>query len=321
MVHLLRLFLKEAAWAAPGLKKTAKKWSPGKALTRDDFIRLCQPFLALPPERDGEAIAVLAGSHLKLPPEELPSGDPYSNEYLQGVKRCYRFLSGREDYALVAEIAHLNPHPEHPVFFPYSTGDSAITAQQMQMHAAALENLHLPPQSHVVEFGSGWGNMLIHLALLGHRVSAVEINPGFIQLASIRLAGLGHRATFYQEGMAEFARHAPAKAFDLALFAASFHHCLEHQDLVKQLAAMLKERGRILLVEEPIEPCLTPTLPYAWGPRLDAVSVYYTLKYGWLELGFQFAYLKGLFSQMGFRLERKPAWLIQMDSVFTAERR
>ena len=46
-------------------------------------------------------------------------------------------------------------------------------------------------------------------------------------------------------------------------------------------------------------------MPYPWGPRLDGESLRAIRRFGWMEVGFDEAYLFELLERVGFAWERR----------------
>src|SRR5205814_1478988 len=128
----------------------------------------------------------------------------------------------------------------------------------------------------------GWGNTTQALLQTGYDVTAVEIDPAFIDLIAQRCALHADRLTLETADMMEFTS---THRFDVILFFESFHHCQDHRRLLRQLHDLLAEGGVILFVAEPIV-----DLPYPWGLRLDGQSLWAIRQLGWLELGFDRSY-------------------------------
>lgn len=95
--------------------------------------------------------------------------------------------------------------------------------------------------------------------------------------------------------------------FDLVMFFETFHHALDHQDLMKSLHDVVADNGRILFAGEPIVPAegyWAPIIPFPWGLRLDALSLSAVKNYGWMELGFQEAYFLELMRRTGWEVTK-----------------
>ena len=72
----------------------------------------------------------------------------------------------------------------------------------------------------------------------------------------------------------------------ILLMLEAFHHALDFQHLLRRLHDRLNPGGRVILCGEPVVPGIFPGVPYPWGPRMDALSVFCMRRFGWMELGF-----------------------------------
>jgi cyclopropane fatty-acyl-phospholipid synthase-like methyltransferase len=157
-----------------------------------------------------------------------------------------------------------------------------VVGDQLILLGFLLKAIPKPPPARILEFGPGWGNTTEALLQTGYDVTAVEIDPAFIDLIAQRCALHADRLTLEKADMLEFTS---TQRFDVILFFESFHHCQDHRRLLRQLHDLLADGGVILFVAEPIA-----DLPYPWGLRLDGQSLWAMRQLGWLELGFDRSY-------------------------------
>ena len=121
------------------------------------------------------------------------------------------------------------------------------------------------------EYGAGFGQTALALARLGVNVDTVDISAtfcGFVQ----------QQADFFQVPLHPFEGRfghnpRPGQRYDLIWFYESFHHCLDFQDVVRQLGEHLAEGGRVILGGEPIVEKEYDAVPYPWGVRLHSEVV------------------------------------------------
>jgi hypothetical protein len=70
---------------------------------------------------------------------------------------------------------------------------------------------------------------------------------------------------------------------------------------------MLKPDGRLILAGEPVigphNEHWRTSVPYAWGLRMDGLSFRAIQTYGWLELGYDHAYLMEMLGRAGYDVE------------------
>ena len=114
--------------------------------------------------------------------------------------------------------------------------------------AAILTALALPPNSHILEIGTGTGHFARAAAVAGHRVTAVDISPAMLEHAEKRakLEGLT-TIEFHHGGFLTFSA-APA-TFDAAVSVAVLHHLPDFWKAVslQNIHRMLKPAGLFVL--------------------------------------------------------------------------
>ena len=183
--------------------------------------------------------------------------------------------------------------------------------EQLIAQGFLIKTMNLPTGAKVLEFGPGWGNTTLQFVQLGYQVTAVEIEANFIELIRHRCAG--YTPTLVQSDMLAFET---SERFDAVVFFESFHHCADHRRLLRQVKHLLAPGGMLVLASEPIA-----DFPQPWGLRLDGQSLWATRRHGWLELGFDSAYLLGHFEDEGWKVTRtaEPA-LGSMADVIIARR-
>ncbi len=231
---------------------------------------------------------------------DLPS-DPFSPAYRLAQMALYSRLSGRSEYVAARNEESpfdVDANVERP--FPYSTLSCSTVGSQLEMQGAILRALDLAPNARVLEFGAGWGNLALHLALMGHRVTAVDVCPRFLELIERRSARLGVHIDTACDDMLDFRCTSP---FDAVIFFESFHHCADHLTMLARLHTCVADEGFVLFGIEPITERPDEWGDYPWGVRLDGMSIFSMVKYGWLELGFTDAYFLEALRRSGWRGE------------------
>ena len=207
----------------------------------------------------------------------LKKVDPFDPAYLVAIRRWLAEITGRRDYAPARD--ELAPYLEEPgddtkvVPSIYSFGDATFIGDMLQSYGAALKALDVRPGQSVPEYGPGDGQICLNLARMGCRVTAVDIEARYLGMIRLQARALG---VTVQTIHAEFGTAEPGLLYDRILFFEAFHHALGHQDLMGRLRDQLAADGAIVFVGEPIlEPTnyYRNTLPYAWGPRLDGLSL------------------------------------------------
>lgn len=220
--------------------------------------------------------------------------DPYSPEYRDAQMAMYSLISGRKSYESLAQEETPFDHGEalrRP--FPYATQSSNTVGEQLMLQGMLIRKLALRPGARVVEFGPGWGNLTLELAKMGMKVTAVDVYPGFSRLLASRAQQLGLEIEIVTADMLQYRAQEP---FEAAVFFESFHHCSDHQQMLRNLRAMVRDDGIVAFGAEPIG-----SLPYPWGLRLDGMAVWSIRRFGWLENGFTEAYFLEVLRRTGWR--------------------
>lgn len=158
----------------------------------------------------------------------------------------------------------------------------------------------------ILECGCGLGGMTEFLALAGFSMDALDVSKAQCKAVSERMRPMvedgGLSVRVICNDLASFL-HETDKRYDVVLFEASFHHFMDHYELLSQIMnEHLSEHGLVLLVNEPIIEEVAAFLPYAWGPRFNGESLFQMRKRGWLELGFTAGYVREMCSRLGAHL-------------------
>jgi 2-polyprenyl-3-methyl-5-hydroxy-6-metoxy-1,4-benzoquinol methylase len=226
----------------------------------------------------------------------LPA-DPHSAEYAAAQKRLYELVAGRQTYESAAnEFVQLDlkEHVEAP--FPYATRSSVTVGEQLMAIGFLTRALDLKPGDRILEFGPGWGNTTIQFRQMGYPVTAVDVNPLFLDVIRLRLKKLGLDIETTATDMLAFRSATP---YERVVFFECFHHCADHVQMIRNLDHLVAPGGMVVFGGEPI----TDDCPVPWGLRLDGMSVWSTRKYGWLELGFRTDYFRELLRKHGWKSE------------------
>lgn len=229
-------------------------------------------------------------------PLELPA-DPDSPAWRAAQMRLYEWLHGKP-YAVTNEVSAFDVDAAVRRPFPYLTQSADTVGHQLIAIGHVVRTLGLRAGQSVLEFGPGWGNTTIALARMGCQVTAVDVEPNFLALIDRRAAMKGLeietiRGDFALAGTID-------RRFDAVLFFECFHHCAEHQALVAALDRIVAPGGKVVFAAEPI----LDEFPIAWGLRLDGESLWAIRRNGWLELGFQDTYFRGLMDRHGWRVDK-----------------
>jgi len=211
------------------------------------------------------------------------SNDPYSDEYARDQFELYHRISGRT-YSLENEksIFDLDSATVSP--FPYYTKSCKTVGDHLTAIAHLIHTMDLKPGAKIVEFGPGWGNTTLVLAMMGFDVTAVDIEKNFCDLINRRAKQAGVKISVINADFLWIEQI--TEPVDAVLFFESFHHCADHLRLIKVLSNAVKADGKVYFASEPI----TSDFPIPWGIRLDGESLWAIRRNGWLELGFSEKY-------------------------------
>jgi SAM-dependent methyltransferase len=268
-----------------------------------------------------DAMRAVFGTFCMAPPHDLPE-DPFAEEYRQAQLTLYRGVAER-DYAVGNEVTAFDIDQAVQRPFPFATGSSQTTGEQLMAIGFLLRTMALPQGSSIVEFGPGWGNTSLFLAKLGYRLTVVDIEPHFCELIRRRAAIEGVEIDVVNDDF--FWVERSTARYDAALFFECFHHCADHMRLLRALDRAIVPGGKLFFGGEPI----SPDFPMPWGLRLDGNSLWAIRKNGWLELGFRDDYFRDALRHAGWRGQRvacaDPQWMHlwcaqrSVELVFQAE--
>ncbi len=239
--------------------------------------------------------------------------DPFSADYHAAQMALYEHISGRcyepQNEKTKFDIDQVERRP-----FPYATG-SCRTAGFFTMGAGYLLHcLDLAPGARVLEFGPGWGNTTLAMAMIGLDVTAVDIEPDFCELIRRRASRQGVGITVVNADF--FWAETVTEPFDAVVFFECFHHCSDHHRLLTALDRAVKPGGRVLFAAEPI----MPDFPLPWGLRMDGESLWAIRHHGWMELGFNETYFHDALARAGWGVRKHALPGIEWAAVLEARR-
>lgn len=255
-----------------------------------------------PDTPDDELRRELARLHLDLPEAvRLRRLDPFSTPYRDAV---LALLEGIRGGAYAQEHEGLDIEVEHELRwgFPYGTQSFATVGGYLIAYGHLIRAMELPPGARILKVGCGTGSLSQYLARMGYRLTCVDLNASNLELIRRATAGLAVPASVVRADMNELS---PAQLQDAVVFFESLHHCLDHAALLERVKGWLAPGGRLVLGAEPIVSGQPPVVPYPWGPRLDGESLRAIRRFGWMELGFDEAYLFELLGRTGYTWERR----------------
>jgi 2-polyprenyl-3-methyl-5-hydroxy-6-metoxy-1,4-benzoquinol methylase len=270
---------------------------------------------ALSQRSDAEFRQHLGQFYVRLDTAQTPA-NPFSEAYRQFQLGIYEQIA-QKPYALVNEESNFDFEEMLRWPFPYTGRSAQVTGEYLISYGFFIKMMNLPTGAKILEMGSGFGPLTLHLASLGYQVTCLDISQTLLNYVQRRTAQL---PTPVRTICGDMTTAAIDDTFDAVVFYESFHHCLEHQRLLARLPALLKPNGLLAFAAEPIVGDDNPIVPYPWGLRSDGLSLWCIRRYGWLELGFRESYFKSLLAQAGWRVRRHRLGQSGLNDVWLAQR-
>ena len=254
--------------------------------------------------------SVFSKFFMKLP-ITLPS-DPYSDEYYKCQLDIYEFLA-KKKYNPKNEITEFNVDDAKTKPFPFLASPSIVGNHYIAI-GHIIRTMNLPTGSTILEFGAGWGNVTVLLARMGYNVTIIDIEKHFIDLIQKRAKQKQMTIDTIQGDFQII--HDIDRTWNTLLFFECFHHCIDHESLIKGFDKVVAPGGQIIFAAEPI----TDELPMPWGFRLDGESLWAIRKNGWCELGFQETYFRDIMKKYGWTLIKHVCTETPWGVIFVAKR-
>ncbi|POR42581.1 hypothetical protein CRT23_12390 [Methylobacterium sp. V23] len=229
----------------------------------------------------------------------LDGKDPFSAEYKSAILEIFNDMK-EGGYCLDDEAIIFDSPIEEPS--PYNSHHPAMIGGHLAAIATLVRHIDVLPPGRVLDMGFGTGDTSLLLARCGFHVDAVDVNPRFIEMLTHwkERVYVGDKIKVLQTDYDSL--EGVAGPYDAITFFESFHHSLNHVDLLKRLTAMLKPGGAIIFAGEPIYDHFS--IP--WGLRHDeGLATYCIRKMGWMELGFNTQYFLELLEKNGLCATRR----------------
>jgi 2-polyprenyl-3-methyl-5-hydroxy-6-metoxy-1,4-benzoquinol methylase len=254
---------------------------------------------------DDAVRAVFATFRMEIAVDQ--DSDPWSEGYRAAQFDLYSRITSRTGYSTSNEISGYSVDARMP--FPYYTQSASTVGDQLMAVGYLIKVMALASTSSVLEFGPGWGNTTIALARMGYLVTALDIDPNFVQLIRDRADLLGLKV---DARVGQFDDAATIdQEYDAVLFYECFHHCSDHIQLLADLHRLMKPGGRVFLAAEPI----LESFHAPWGVRLDGESLWAARQNGWLELGFTESYFIEACARQRWKVARHVSDVSPLTSV------
>lgn len=256
--------------------------------------------------------AILDGIALEVP-KNLPE-DPFSREYLDYQMACHKQISACDDYRaeFCEQIEVDEDKQQRP--FPYYTRSATVIGEQLMAIGFMIRASATKPRQRVLEFGPGFGRLTLECVRMDLDVTAVEINPLYVDLIQHHVRREGFDVKLHRCGMLDYK---PAERYDRVYFYECFHHCADHAAMVARLDSLVAPGGAVVFAGEPID----DGFPMPWGLRRDGRSLWAIRLFSWLELGFRTDYFLELLSRHGWFTTIHASKDVPWQRVFIARRK
>lgn len=225
-----------------------------------------------------------------------PTCSPHSHEYMAFWQGTHFSILGETYEARRHENFEFDLVQMTECPYPYNTREPSIIARQVRDWANVLEAIDLPQGSRILEMGAGWGNTSLLLAQSGFEVTVLDINPLYLDLITARCRRLGLKIETIEGEFLDIIKL--DQQYDAILFYESFHHSLEHKQLLHMVKTRLTKTGKTYFAGEPI----IENAPYAWGLNPAGEALFQMHTHGWMELIFDERYFEELLDSLGFEL-------------------
>ncbi len=225
--------------------------------------------------------------------------DPFSPEYFAQQLALYAEIAGRPLDQLTGEQMPLDVDGRVGTANPYGVRDVNFISRNARAIHTCMMMANLPASASVLDAGSGWGLSSEMIAFCGADVTAVDINPLFVELVRRRSERLGLPITSVAGTFDSFDTD---RRFDMLFFYECLHHSAKVWETVERLGKFVKHDGKVVFAGEPINDFWWPH----WGLRLDQQSVYCIRKFGWWESGWTSQFIVAAFARAGFDLQVFP---------------
>lgn len=238
-------------------------------------------------------------------PYVMDTPDPLSDSYSSEVLDLYSKLTSTA-YSVSNELTSpLQQQDDFAIGYPWISKNLRVVSVEMGKAVQALKivSQHQPDARNFVEFGSGWGNLVIPLARSGMSVTAIDIDPGFIRRLNKEAKLLDLQIKTVTADFNAATDLVEKNSFDCVIFSSSFHHCIDFVNLLKNIKSkVLKPKGCIYFFAEPIY----QSLSFPWGLRYDGESIWAITCNKWLELGFEESFFISVVSEIGYQIHEIP---------------
>lgn len=272
-------------------------------ISEPDLLRMIDDLAATPDTQKYQDLSTIHMAPIEV--ADMLQEDPFGSLYRKMATDLYLRIARRDIYSAAEdEKSGLGSVPDiWRGSSPFAFRSSNFVGEFLAAWSAIFTALDVKEGDSVLEYGPGSGQALLMLARTGIRAFGADIDEESLALVKRQSEAMGldvrlERAAF-GEGFA-------GERFDRILFFEAFHHALDFETLLLRLHDQLNANGKLVLSGEPVVDGPHGSVPYPWGPRLDALSVFCIRRNGWMELGFQRDFFVRLLMRCGWLVDFKP---------------
>jgi SAM-dependent methyltransferase len=246
---------------------------------------------------DSELFKATYKDCLYKPKAELKSSlDPYSAEYTEYMLKLYQEITGKNYDFMVDEKTDfvIAEHLMTPnAYGKRSPSDLALAYHRISL---AIRKANLRISANILDMGCGWGLSCELFSQFNLHVTAIDINPDFVELVNKRAVRFNYKIK--AETLDFHSCDNLNKKFDCVFFYESFHHDLRPWALLEKIYNLLEVDGKIIFCGEPIQ--WSDHYWQHWGLRLDLLSIYCIKKLGWFESGWSIDFFMDMATRTGY---------------------
>jgi SAM-dependent methyltransferase len=162
--------------------------------------------------------------------------------------------------------------------------------------------LEAPRGARVLEIGYGSAGLTELLVRAGLDVTGIELRESNGRFARRRVQGFGLDFKTITGDLGSVQLNG---LFDRIIFFESFNHVPNFHRVLPQLVERRSPGGAIYFGAKPIVADGDPIIPYPWGVRLDGGALSAGRDVGWLEVGFQRAFMYQMLNRLGLSVSER----------------
>jgi 2-polyprenyl-3-methyl-5-hydroxy-6-metoxy-1,4-benzoquinol methylase len=230
--------------------------------------------------------------------------DPFSEEYVSQQIALYEELAGRHLDQEIGEQANVGVDEKIDTPNPYGSNDIGFIAKHSRAILSGIMAANLAPGASILDMGCGWGMSTQLMAFCGAQVTALDINPAFIELNRRRAERLNLPV---KTVLSTFDTFETDERFDCGFFYECLHHAVRPWEVIERVGRFLNPGAKIVLAAEPYVEFFRH-----WGLRIEPLSFYCIRKFGWFESGWTMEFITACFDRVGWDLAFAP--IIGLDN-------